>query len=79
MAVECGCEDLYRFEYHVERRHAQHVAARRRVQPEALSNPLHLGGHRVPSTATPPEDLYLTHTAPDTWMTPSRRSTSSEA
>ena len=60
MAVECGCEDLYRFEYSTwsaaTHNMWQHVGV---YNLKPCTNPLHLGGHRVPSTATPSEDLYL--------------------
>lgn len=60
MAVDCGCEDLYRFEYSTwsaaTHNMWQHVGV---YNLKPCTNPLHLGGHRVPSTATPREDLYL--------------------
>jgi hypothetical protein len=60
MAAECGCEDLYKFEYSTwsaaTHNMWQHVGI---YNLRACTNPLHLGGHRVPNTATPPDDLYL--------------------
>ncbi len=60
MAADCGCEDTYRFEYSTwsaaTHNMWQHVGV---YNLKPCANPLHRGGHRVPSTATPPEDLYL--------------------
>ena len=60
MAVECGCQDLYRFEYSTwsaaTHNMWQHVGV---YNLKPCTNPLHLGGHRVPSTATTSEDLDL--------------------
>jgi hypothetical protein len=60
MAADCGCQDLYRFEYSTwsggTHNMWQHVSP---FNLRACTNPLHRGGHRVPTTATPAEDLYL--------------------
>jgi hypothetical protein len=60
MAAECGCEDLYRFEYSTwsaaTHNMWQHVGV---YNLKPCTNPLHRGGHRVPNTAILTEDLHL--------------------
>jgi len=58
MAVECGCEDLYRFEYTAFS--ASTHSMWHHIQPFNLRpcrNPLHRGGHRVPWVAPLRPDL----------------------